>query len=72
MQLVSYEFEYFYLCIMTFGGLRDSKGPRDTSNPFSSKLMILTQRGFFNLFGEFSLLWGDAVAPLMRPLNATQ
>ena len=27
MQLVSYEFEYFYQCIMTFGGLRDSKGP---------------------------------------------
>ena len=27
MQLVSYEFEYFYQCIMTFWGLRDSKGP---------------------------------------------
>ena len=27
MHLVSYEFEYFYECIMTFGGLRDSKGP---------------------------------------------
>ena len=27
MQLVSYEFEYFYQCIMTFWDLRDSKGP---------------------------------------------
>ena len=27
MQLVSDEFEYFYQCIMTFWGLRDSKGP---------------------------------------------
>ena len=26
MQLVSYEFEYFYQCIMTFWGLRDFKG----------------------------------------------
>ena len=27
MQLVSYEFEYFYQCIMTFWGLKDSRGP---------------------------------------------
>ena len=27
MKIVSYEFEYFYKCIMTFCGLRDSKGP---------------------------------------------
>ena len=27
MQLVSYDFEYFYQCIMTRWGLRDSKGP---------------------------------------------
>jgi hypothetical protein len=27
IQLVSYEFEYFNQCIMTFGGLRDCKGP---------------------------------------------
>ena len=27
MQLVSYEFKYFSQCIMTFWGLRDSKGP---------------------------------------------
>ena len=27
MQHVSYEFEYFQQCIMTFWGLRDSKGP---------------------------------------------
>ena len=27
MQLVSYKFEYFYQCIMTFWGLRDSKRP---------------------------------------------
>ena len=27
IQLVSYEFEYFYQFIMTFWGLRDFKGP---------------------------------------------
>ena len=27
MQPFSYEFEYFFQCIMTFWGLRDSKGP---------------------------------------------
>ena len=27
IKLVSYDFEYFHQCIMTFWGLRDSKGP---------------------------------------------
>ena len=27
MQHVSYEFEYFYQCIMTIWGLKDSRGP---------------------------------------------
>ena len=57
MQLVSHEIEYFYQCIMTFWGLRDSKGPilmhqahliqNNDNDP---------ERRFVNLFGEFSPL----------------
>ena len=38
---------YFYQCITTFWGLKDSKGPThiDALNPFSSELMALTLRG---------------------------
>ena len=28
MQCALHEFEYFYQCIMTFGGLKDSRGPK--------------------------------------------
>ena len=46
MQLVSYEFEYFFQCNMTFWGPRGLQGTHiDALNPFSSKLMTLTLRG---------------------------
>ena len=47
MQLVSYEFEYFYQCIMTFGGLRDPKGPLLMHQAHLVKKMTLTQREGF-------------------------
>ena len=62
MQHVSYEFEYFYQCFMTFWGLRESKG-----------LIWMYQinfddidhmRRFVNLFDEFSPLC--VAAPLFR------
>ena len=46
MQLVSYEFEYFYQCIMTFLGCEGLQGTHiDALSPFSSKLMTLTKVG---------------------------
>ena len=46
MQLVSYEFEYFFQCNMTFWGPRGLQGTHiDASSPFSSRLMTLNQRG---------------------------
>ena len=61
MQLVSlhlsYEFEYFYQCIMTFWGLRDSRGP------IWMHLINFLQNNDIdpeNLFGEFGPLCSAA------------
>ena len=57
MQLVSYEFEYFFQCIMTFWGLRDSKVPILMHQAhLVQNSDIGPERRFVNLFGEFSPL----------------
>ena len=61
MQFVSYEFEYFYQCIMTFWGLKDSGDPYGCIKPIKFKLNnIDPKRRFVNLFEEFSPLCGGA------------
>ena len=63
MQLFCYEFEYFYQCIMTFLGLRDSKGPILMHQAHLIKINeIDSERRFVNLFGEFSPLCAAAAA----------
>ena len=40
MQHMSYEFEYFYQCIITFWGLRNSKGPYGCIKPIYFKSAV--------------------------------
>ena len=59
MQFVSYEFEYFYQCIMTFWGLSDSKRPilmQHQAHLDQNFNDIDPERRFVKLFGEFSPL----------------
>ena len=56
IQFVSYAFEYFYRCIMTLWGLRDSKRPILMHKVHLKINDINPERKFVNLFSEFSPL----------------
>ena len=59
----SYEFEYFYQCIMTFWGLSDSKRPilmQHQAHLDQNFNDIDPERRFVNLFGESSPLCATA------------
>ena len=70
---ISYEFEYFYQCIILFRGLRDSRGTYGCIKPIQLKIDDIDLKGrFVNLFGNFSPLCGAAPVNVIKTVLGVQ